>query len=76
MIQTHFLKIDLIIVNLPTNVQYSTKHFLTTKHSKKEEKHFSRTLDCVIPAWSAGIYVDMDVSGASCESGYRQSMPV
>jgi len=24
---------------------------------------FSRLLDCVIPAWSAGIQADMDVSG-------------
>jgi len=23
----------------------------------------SRTIDCVIPAWSAGIQADMDVSG-------------
>jgi hypothetical protein len=32
-------------------------------------------LGCVIPAWSAGIQVNMDVSGASCESGCRPSMP-
>jgi hypothetical protein len=34
---------------------------------------FKQVLGCVIPAWSAGIQVDMDVSGsilASLDAGY------
>jgi len=30
-------------------------------------------LDCVIPAWSAGIQADMDVSGRMQRRGCRQS---
>jgi hypothetical protein len=37
----------------------------------------SGTLDSVIPAWSAGIQIDMDVSGGilAIIDGCRQSMP-
>jgi len=34
-----------------------------TKSTKKRKFGLSRTVQWVIPAWSAGIQIDMDVSG-------------
>jgi hypothetical protein len=52
---------------------YTTMAALLRKYGEEGPRSSSsRTLDCVIPAWSAGIQVDMDVSGgilASLDAG-------
>jgi hypothetical protein len=37
--------------------------FIKIREVKGASISFGTTLDCVIPAWSAGIQADMDVSG-------------
>jgi len=37
-------------------------HALVENRDWRLSVNSSRTLDCVIPAWSAGIQIDMDVS--------------
>jgi hypothetical protein len=35
----------------------------STRRARRKKNIFAEPLDCVIPAWSAGIKADMDVSG-------------